>query len=161
MYRLKLLFFIVVLSLFSQAVAQTATTELTKKVYQTYPISKDQSPEIDGRLEDSIWRGETHWESGFVQRLPDENAAPSEQTSFKLVYDASYLYVGIQCHNHNASEINQRMSRRDGYNGDWVEVIFDSYHDLRSAFSFSVSAAGVKSDKSVSLNGTEEDLAWN
>ncbi|MEM6843578.1 MAG: DUF5916 domain-containing protein [Bacteroidota bacterium] len=161
MYRLTLLFFITT-SLFSpQVIAQTATAMLTKKVYQTYLISKDQSPEIDGRLDDALWQDKTHWESGFVQRLPDENATPSEQTSFKLVYDASYLYVGIQCHNYNASQINQRMSRRDGYNGDWVEVIFDSYHDLRSAFSFSVSAAGVKSDKSISLNGTKEDLVWN
>ena len=49
MYRLKLLFFIVALTFFSQAAAQTVTTELTKKIYQTYSISKDQAPEIDGR----------------------------------------------------------------------------------------------------------------
>ncbi len=53
------------------------------------------------------------------------------------------------------------MSRRDGYSGDWVEVILDSYNDKRTAFSFTMSAAGVKSDKYVTLNGTEEDLAWN
>ena len=53
------------------------------------------------------------------------------------------------------------MSRRDGYEGDWVEVSLDGYHDLRTAFSFSVSAAGVKSDQLISENGQGMDPAWN
>ena len=53
------------------------------------------------------------------------------------------------------------MSRRDGFEGDWIELIIDSYHDLRSAFSLTVSAAGVKGDKIISLNGAHEDLTWN
>jgi hypothetical protein len=32
------------------------------------------------------------------------------------------------------------MSRRDGFEGDWVEINIDSYHDKRSGFSFSTKA---------------------
>ena len=53
------------------------------------------------------------------------------------------------------------MSRRDGFEGDWVEIVFDSYHDLRSAFSFTVTAAGVKGDKIITQNGKNEDITWN
>ncbi|HAA11184.1 MAG TPA: hydrolase, partial [Cytophagales bacterium] len=120
------------------------------------------APEIDGYLTEECWQNQAaSWSSGFVQRLPHEGAAPSSPTYFKVLYDEKFLYVGVRCEERMATDINRRMSRRDGNNGDWVEIILDSYHDLRTAFSFSVSAAGVKSDKYITLNGAEEDIAWN
>ena len=53
------------------------------------------------------------------------------------------------------------MSRRDDNDGDWVEVIFDSDRDMNSAFSFAVTAAGVKGDKVITQNGAGEDISWN
>jgi len=117
---------------------------------------------IDGTLNEKSWQEESSpWSSNFVQRLPNEGVAPTQQTRFKIKYDDQFLYVGVICEEDNPSEINRWMSRRDGYNGDWVEVIIDSYHDKRTAFSFALSASGVKSDKYITLNGADEDLAWN
>lgn len=141
--------------------AQSNTIESFKKKYITQNINKDNSPTIDGKLDEVIWNNRSSWETNFIQRLPNEGQQPSLQTAFKIVYDDKFLYVGIQCFDHEPNLINRRMSRRDGYNGDWVEIIFDSYHDLRSAFSFTISPASVKSDKNISLNGATEDLAWN
>lgn len=45
------------------------------------------------------------------------------------------------------------MSRRDGFEGDWIEVNISSHHDQLTAFSFSGSVAGVKSDGFISDNG--------
>ncbi|MBC8110510.1 MAG: carbohydrate binding family 9 domain-containing protein, partial [Verrucomicrobia bacterium] len=55
----------------------------------------------------------------------------------------------------------KRMSRRDQFPGDWVELNLDSYHDLRSAFSFTVSASGVRGDEFVSNNGNNWESSWN
>ena len=126
-----------------------------------WAVRTDDIPLIDGRLDDKVWSDVSEdWSSGFVQRLPDEGSKPTAQTHFRIVYDEKFLYIGILCED-QPSTINQWMSRRDGYSGDWVEVVLDTYHDKRTAFSFTLSAAGVKSDKYITLNGTEEDIAWN
>jgi len=131
-----------------------------KREYSTQKINADEVPEIDGNLDDAVW-GMTNWGTDFIQREPEENARPGEQTSFKIVYDPEYLYVAIKCFDVEPEKINRRMTRRDGAAGDWVEVLLDSDYDLRTAFSFTLSAAGVQGDKRISLNGKEEDNTWN
>ncbi|MEM9687205.1 MAG: DUF5916 domain-containing protein, partial [Bacteroidota bacterium] len=140
--------------------AQNETSSIPKKIYTTQRVDAEKVPVIDGKLTDEVW-GEENWATDFIQRDPEENAPPSQQTAFKIVYDSRFLYVGIKCYDSEPDKVNSRMARRDDNDGDWVEIIFDSYHDLRSAFSLTVSAAGVKGDKAISLNGIDEDIAWN
>ncbi len=134
---------------------------VSKKTYNTQRISETETPVIDGKLNDVVWNNNDSWESNFIQREPIENALPTEQTSFKIYYDSKYIYVGIKNFDKQQDKITDWMSRRDGFEGDWVEIIFDSYYDLRSAFSFTVTAAGVKGDKIITLNGKNEDITWN
>ena len=53
------------------------------------------------------------------------------------------------------------MSRRDGFEGDWVEINIDSYNDKRTAFSFTTSVSGVKGDEFISNNGNNWDSSWD
>src|SRR5687768_2212755 len=53
------------------------------------------------------------------------------------------------------------MGRRDEFPGDWMELNIDSYHDLRTAFSFTLSVSGVRSDEFVSNDGRDWDASWN
>ena len=53
------------------------------------------------------------------------------------------------------------MSRRDGFDGDWVEVNIDSYFDQRTAFSFTASVSGVKGDEAITNNGNNWDATWD
>lgn len=137
-----------------------AQTSLPKQEYVSQFIQDIESPLIDGQLNDKVWQ-ELTWNSDFVQREPVENAPPTEASSFAIFYDAKHLYIGIRNHDSQPDLISQRMSRRDQLDGDWVAVEFDSFHDLRSSFSFSITAAGVKGDKTIVLNGLEEDPTWN
>lgn len=77
----------------------------------------------------------------------------------KIVYDDKYLYVAFRCFA-DPERIVQRMGRRDDFPGDWVELNIDSYNDDRTAFSFTISASGVKGDEFVSNNG-HFDPSWN
>lgn len=138
----------------------TQESQVDKRKYSTQLITANEAPEIDGNLDDDVW-GTENWGVDFIQREPNENAKPGEQTAFKIVYDPEYLYVAVQCFDSEPGKINRRMTRRDGAAGDWVEVLLDSDYDLRTASSFTLSAAGVQGDKRVSLNGNEEDNTWN
>ncbi len=118
------------------------------------------SPVIDGRLDDAAWQ-KAQWGNHFTQKTPYEGKAPSQKTAFKIIYDQKNVYVGIQAYDTEPDKIVRRMSRRDNREGDWVEVVFDSYYDRRTGFSFSVNAAGVKNDAIISSDGENWDESWD
>lgn len=115
---------------------------------------------IDGRLSEHIWQN-ANWTTDFIQRSPDEGKAPSLQTRFAISHDTKYLYIGILNEDASVDKIERRASRRDIYDGDWVEVAIDSYFDLRTAFVFGVTSSGIRVDRLISENGEIEDLGWN
>ena len=121
---------------------------------------KGEPPKIDGLINDSAWQ-QVSWGGGdFRQLQPDAGGIPSVQTKFKILYDAKNLYIVVRNLDPDPSKIVSRMSRRDGFDGDWVEVNIDSYYDKRSAFSFTASVSGVKGDEYVSNNGDNWDTSW-
>jgi hypothetical protein len=130
-----------------------------KKVYNTAHVNPH-APVIDGKLDDAAW-DKVQWETDFIQRQPYEGQPPSQQTSFKILYDDNNLYVAIRSHDTEPAKIVRRMTRRDGLDGDWVFLQLDSYHDLRTAFVFGVNAEGVKYDKILSEDGNNENLSWD
>ncbi|WP_282055277.1 DUF5916 domain-containing protein [Maribacter luteus] len=142
------------------SIAQDSTIIVPKRVYTTKPLKSVEPPVVDGKLNDISW-DIVSWEDGFTESRPDENTPPSNQTRFKVIYDRKYIYVGIQCLDNEPDKIVKRLSRRDGFDGDWVGIFIDSYYDKRTAFGFIVSAAGVKGDVFESNNGGNEDDSWN
>jgi hypothetical protein len=53
--------------------------------------------------------------------------------------------------------IVKRLGRRDDFPGDWIEVNIDGYHDLRSGYSFTLSASGVRATRpypTMAITGT-------
>ncbi|GAB4230848.1 MAG: hypothetical protein Tsb0034_02890 [Ekhidna sp.] len=115
---------------------------------------------IDGKLDDSAWE-QVEWGGEFVGNIPEYNVKPTQETQFKILYDAKFLYVGIRAFDDEPDKIVKRMSRRDGFDGDFVEINIDSYNDKRTAFSFTASVSGVKGDEYVSNNGENWDATWD
>ena len=131
-----------------------------KKSYQTLGIRSESAPVIDGAISDPVWE-QVAWGGDYIEFQPDENTDPSVATNFKILYDPKNLYIAFRCHDPEPDKIERRLSRRDGFAGDWVEVNIDSYNDKRTAFSFSITAAGVKGDEFISNNGNNWDSSWN
>lgn len=145
-------------SLFAQNDKKETPPTIEKKKYFTQKLT---SPiKLDGVLEEKAWEA-VEWGGDFIQYQPNEGKAPSQPTNFKILYDDKFLYIGYRCHDAAPDSIIKRMSRRDEFNGDWVEINIDSYHDLRSAFSFTVSVSGVRGDEFISNNGNNWDTSWN
>ena len=134
-------------------------TNIQKKKYFTKQL-EGTAPSIDGKLDDPAW-DKVEWGGDFTQRQPYENIEPSQKTAFKILYDLKNLYIAFKCYDTEPDKIVKRLSRRDGFEGDWVEVNIDSYHDLRTAFSFTISAAGVKGDEFISNDGNNWDGSWD
>jgi hypothetical protein len=136
------------------------TDSLAIKSYETAHV-QGVAPKIDGLGNDAAWN-QVPWGGGdFRQVNPDAGAPASVQTKFKILYDAKNLYVLFHNLDPEPDKIVKRMSRRDGFEGDWVEMNIDSYYDKRTAFSFTSSVSGVKGDEYVSDNGNNWDASWD
>ena len=130
-----------------------------KRQYFT-AILNGKAIEMDGTPNEAAWDA-VPWQSDFTQWRPDDGAAPSQKTQFKILYDDKYIYFGFRCYDTAPDSIEKRMGRRDDFPGDWVEVNIDSYHDLRTAFSFTLSVSGVRNDELISNNGNNWDESFN
>ncbi len=127
---------------------------LIRAVRARQPVS------VDGRLDEAIWQTAVRV-SGFVQRDPIENAAPSESTVVLVAYDDAALYIGARMHDPHPDSIVARLGRRDAYaNSDRFNVFLDPYHDRRSGVYFGVDAAGTMYD-GVLLNDDWDDDSWD
>ena len=130
-----------------------------KKIYMTKRVNPA-PPVINGRMDDSVWES-VDWEGNFIQREPYDGKAPTQKTSFKILYDDNNIYVGIRAWDNQPDSVVARLSRRDEIEGDVVAIQLDSYLDHLTAFTFIVSASGVKIDGIFSNDGENEDYNWD
>lgn len=130
----------------------------TKKYYTQHRGSN--AITLDGIPNEAAWNA-VEFGGNFTQWQPNEGKAPSQPTEFKILYDEKFLYIAYWCHDVSPDSIIKRMGRRDDFPGDFVEINIDSYHDKRTAFSFTLSVSGVRGDEFVSNNGNNWDESWN
>ncbi len=118
-----------------------------------------EAPHLDGKLDDAAWANAPAFEA-FVQKFPDEGKPPSERTRVRAVYDDHALYFALECEQ-RVSPIVARLTRRDRpIEADHVSVDLDTRRDGKSAFSFTVNAAGVLSD-GIRFNDTDISMDWD
>jgi len=121
----------------------------------------EQAPVIDGRLDDPVY-ARADVARDFVQQRPTFGVAASQRTEARLVYDDEAIYVAVRAFDTAPDSIAAQLGRRDASTivSDWVQVIFDSYHDRRTAFRFGVTPRGVKRDVFHYDDGPE-DATWD
>jgi hypothetical protein len=115
---------------------------------------------VDGELTEAAWsRAEPI--TTFLQREPNDGAAPTYRTEARVAYDDEAIYVAVRAYDPEPDKIKGYLTRRDvGSSSDWVRVFIDSYHDKRTAYSFAVNPVGVKLD-AYHFNDTNEDDNWD
>jgi hypothetical protein len=112
---------------------------------------------IDGRLDEEAWARAVPV-SEFTQVVPDEGQPATERTEVRILFDADAIYVGARMYDRQPP--TTRLGRRDAFlSTDWLTVIFDSYHDHRTAFGFEVNPSGVRRDQT--RDGGREDSSWD
>jgi hypothetical protein len=124
-----------------------AAPEKEKRKYTLQRLAGEE-PDIDGNLTDECWLNQGEWATNFRQFLPKNDAEPTRDTEFKILYDDNNIYAAFRCFD-DPDSIVVLSSRRDNMNGDIIGIAFDSYHDLRTAYEFDLTAAGSKTDLSM------------
>src|SRR4030042_4658978 len=140
-------------------ILNSAVISAQKKSYTAVRLINEQINR-DGVPDDSAWNS-AEWEGDFIQITPYQNRKPTQLSAFKILYDDNYIYALIRAYDSSPDSIIKRMSRRDNDEGDWLGIGFDSYHDLRTAFIFIVTFAGVKIDAVVTEDGRNWDYNWD
>jgi hypothetical protein len=125
----------------SPLVAQAAPHKQVRAVRLEGPGIK-----LDGRLDDAAWSS-APWITDFTQKIPHEGAPPTDSMRIAILYDGDALYVGARMYSKDPTKIQAPLSRRDNTSqADHLWVSFDTYHDRRTAYSFGVTASGVRMD---------------
>jgi hypothetical protein len=102
---------------------------------------------LDGRLDEATWQGATP-ATGFTQQDPNEGQPATQRTEVRLAYDAEALYVGARMFDSlGAAGVRTRLARRDqATESDYLELVFDTYHDHTGRTVFNINPSGVKYD---------------
>jgi hypothetical protein len=104
------------------------------------------APELDGRLDEAAWTG-AEAAAGFVQREPNEGAPAPERTEVRFLYTRDALYIGARMFSDDPGAIRRLVARRDTeVPTEQLLVSLDTRADRRTAYTFAVSAGGVRVD---------------
>src|SRR5207244_12865954 len=97
------------------------------------------------------------------QREPIENSEPSEETSVRVLYDDTALYIAVVCHDRSTGGIVSTQLTRDANLDvdDRITIVLDPFFDHRNGFFFQVNPAGARSDGQVSNNSETLILDWD
>ena len=117
---------------------------------------------IDGRLDEVAWQRADPI-GPLRQREPIENSEPSEETSVRVLYDATALYIAVVCHDRSMDGIISTQLTRDANLDvdDRITIVLDPFFDHRNGFFFQVNPAGARSDGQVSNNSERLSLDWD
>ena len=92
-----------------------------KKVYHTKAVEGN-VPSIDGDLTDPVWES-VSWGGDFIQYMPYEGEAPSQETAFKILYDEKNLYIAYRCYDTEPDKIVKRLSNDlPGFANDYSQI---------------------------------------
>jgi hypothetical protein len=99
---------------------------------------------IDGHLEETAWSTAPPITS-FVQRQPVEGGPATDAMEVRFLFDDRALYVGARMQ--SGAPIRAPLGRRDaGNQAENIQISLDTYLDRRTAYTFGVTASGVRLD---------------
>jgi hypothetical protein len=112
-----------------------------RAVERTSPIA------LDGRLDESVW-ATAPAAGGFTQQDPQEGRPATQRTEVRFAYDADALYVGARMYDSlGAAGVRTRLVRHDqDPESDYLQLVFDTFHDHSGRTLFLVNPSGVKND---------------
>lgn len=129
-----------------------AAAPAARAVATTEPIR------VDGLLDEAVWRTAPAV-TAFTQLVPAEGEPATERTEVRFAFSGNALYIGARMYDRHP--VTARLGRRDGSMAasDWLTLIFDSYHDHRTAFGIEINPSGLRRDQTRSDSG--EDDSWD
>ncbi len=113
---------------------------------------------IDGKI-DSLWEVADSV-ADFVQFQPYHGAEPSHRTVSKMLTTKEALYCLIVCWDEKQN-IQNHTGMLDGFGGDIVSLMIDTFGNKTTAYKFAVSASGVRADCWLLDDARNRDYSWD
>jgi hypothetical protein len=117
--------------------------------------------ELDGILDEASWANAPVL-SSFTQSRPDAGYPASEKTEARILYDDSFLYIGVELWDREPHRIVTPSLEQDFQSGnsDIFGITFDTFLDRRNAFMFLVNAHGAVKEAQDFDDSRQENAAW-
>ncbi|UCF70250.1 MAG: metallophosphoesterase [candidate division WOR-3 bacterium] len=118
------------------------------------------APEIDGRLDDPLWRS-TKPMLHFAN-FDGSASSPIEKTEVYFAHDADNLYFAARCYESDFSQLHADVFEHDGetYYDDNVWLFFDTNLDAENYYQAIINCNGAIFDRKCTTDGTR-DITWN
>ncbi len=155
--------FIILAFLATSAPAQDTSAPSDAIVPSIEATFAEETPRMDGHLDDAVWQ-QIQPMSDFVQRWPNEGAAPTENTWAKVAYDSDFLYFAFQFSDKEPHLIRAKNMERGGRNDkdDHAYIGLDTFLDGRNAFLFEMNALGTQDDALIAdEHMTIDSYSWD
>lgn len=101
---------IVVMTFITTWLASASAEDIERK--QIVAVRSEESPRIDGSLEDSAWQ-QAQPSTGFIQTDPNRGEPMSLETSIRILYDDDNVYLGFQSYDTEPDKVFGSEMRRD------------------------------------------------
>jgi hypothetical protein len=121
------------------------------------PPHVERGPEIDGALDDEVWSRAALLGS-FTHGRPVEGVRDSLGTVALVLYDDHHLYVAFHAGDDPAKVQAPIVPRDQVWQGDWVGVSIDAYHDKQRSFFLCANPLGIQMD-GIDQEGRDSDMA--
>jgi hypothetical protein len=118
-----------------------------KPVPAVRAVEKKGAIVLDGLLSDETWAAAPA-AGEFRQQEPKEGEAATQRTEVRFAYDDEALYIGARMRDTlGAAGVRTRLARRDqNAEGDYIQLVFDTFHDHSGRTVFQINPSGVKYD---------------
>lgn len=147
---------LLVLFLFNTFLFATEGSKNEEKSLMLIKIDKEIN--VDGIVDDVwIFADST---TNFFQLEPYFNQSTSVKTVAKVLTTEEAIYCLMICYD-NKKYIQANAGMQDGYTGDIVSIMLDTFGDKQTAYKFAVNASGVKSDSRMLDDARNRDYSWD
>ncbi len=117
-------------------------------------------PEIDGRLDDPLWRAVIPVRA--LGNYDGSDIAPIEKTELYFAHDDENLYFAARCYDSDLLQLRAEVFEHDGttYYDDNLWLFFDTNDDQKTYYQAIINCNGAVFDRKCSTDGTR-DASWN
>ena len=116
---------------------------------------------FDGEITEPAWDEVSPFP--LIQYEPIYQGELTQRTQIRVAYDDDYLYYSCRCYETDPSLIQITSLKRDNFNSgfDQVILLLDTFSDNENSLLFTISAAGVRTDATITQDGATYSASWN
>jgi hypothetical protein len=123
--------------------------------YRIQALRASTAPQIDGILNDEVWRAAPMIDN-FTQQEPIDGQPATERTEVRVLYDAGTLFIAVHAYDSDPDHLTATEMRRDSNrigDEDYFQVILDTFRDSRSGYMFVTNPLGAKLEQQIFEEG--------